>query len=131
LDFDHIIIGAGSAGCAVAKRLSESGYCQVPVLEAEEGGNSPQRHVPAGYYKITSNHKSDWRYKTEHFFGIANRASSWARGRFLDGNSVINGVHGLRVADTSIMPSIISGNTNAPAIMVGKRANALVLEDPR
>ena len=93
LDFDHIIIGAGSAGCAVAKRLSESGHCQVAVLEVEGGGNNPWLHVPVGCSKTTSNHKSDWRYKTEHFFGIANRASSWARGRFLDGNSVINGVH--------------------------------------
>ena len=131
MNFDHIIIGAGSAGCAVAKRLSESGHCQVAVLEVEGGGNNPWLHVPIGYSKTTSNHKSDWRYKTEHYSGIANRASSWSRGRFLDGNSSINGVHGLRVADTSIMPSIISGNTNAPAIMVGEKANALVLEDPQ
>ena len=100
MNFDHIIIGAVSAGCAVAKRLSESGPCQVAVADAEGGGNNPRLQVQAGYTKTKSNHKIDWRCKTEQYFGIANRANSWALGLFSNCNSSINGVQGLRIADT-------------------------------
>ena len=92
MDFDFIIIGAGSAGCAIANRLSESGNYRVALLEAGGRDSNPWIHVPVGYFKTMGNPNTDWRYVTEQDPGLNGRAISWPRGRVLGGSSSINGL---------------------------------------
>ncbi len=92
MEFDFIIIGAGSAGCALANRLSENGRFSVALLEAGPADRNPWIHVPVGYFKTMGNPKTDWRYKTEADAGIAGRSISWPRGKVLGGSSSINGL---------------------------------------
>ena len=92
MDFDYIIIGAGSAGCAVANRLSENGQYRVAVLEAGGRDSNPWIHVPVGYFKTMGNPKTDWCYQTEQDPGLNGRAIPWPRGRVLGGSSSINGL---------------------------------------
>jgi choline dehydrogenase len=92
MEFDFIVVGAGSAGCAVANRLSEDGKYSVALLEAGPRDTSPWIHIPVGYFKTMDNPKSDWRYKTEVDPGIAGRSIPWPRGRVLGGSSSINGL---------------------------------------
>jgi choline dehydrogenase len=89
-DFDYIIIGAGSAGCVLADRLSASGRHSVLVLEA---GGSDRRfwiQTPIGYGKIFYDEKVNWKYLTEPDTGINDRRSYWPRGKVLGGSSSIN-----------------------------------------
>jgi len=92
LKFDYVVIGAGSAGCAVASRLSESGKYTVAVLEAGPKDSSPWIHIPVGYFKTMGNPKSDWLYVAQADPGINGRAIPWPRGRVLGGSSSINGL---------------------------------------
>jgi choline dehydrogenase len=89
-DFDYIIIGAGSAGCVLADRLSASGRHRVLVLEA---GGSDRRfwiQTPIGYGKTFYDEKVNWKYLTEPDAGLNNRRSYWPRGKVLGGSSSIN-----------------------------------------
>jgi choline dehydrogenase len=89
-EFDYIIIGAGSAGCVLANRLSASGKYSVLVLEA---GGSDRRfwiQTPIGYGKIFYDERVNWKYVTENEAGINNRRSYWPRGKVLGGSSSIN-----------------------------------------
>jgi len=89
-EFDYIIIGAGSAGCVLADRLSASGRHRVLVLEA---GGSDKRfwiQTPIGYGKIFYDESVNWKYLTEPDAGIDNRRSYWPRGKVLGGSSSIN-----------------------------------------
>jgi len=92
LEFDYIIVGAGSAGCAIANRLSENGQYSVALLEAGGKDTNPWIHIPVGYFKTMGNPKTDWRYKTEADDGINGRSIPWPRGRVLGGSSSINGL---------------------------------------
>ncbi len=92
MEFDFIIVGAGSAGCALAARLSENGRHSVALLEAGPRDTNPWIHIPVGYFRTMGNPKSDWRYKTQEDPGIAGRSISWPRGRVLGGSSSINGL---------------------------------------
>lgn len=92
MEFDFVVIGAGSAGCALASRLSEDGRYTVALLEAGPKDTNPWIHVPVGYFRTMGNPKSDWRYKTEADPGIAGRSIPWPRGRVLGGSSSINGL---------------------------------------
>ena len=92
MKFDFVIIGAGSAGCAVASRLSEDGKYSVAVIEAGPKDRNPWIHVPVGYFKTMGNPKSDWRYVAQADSGINGRAIPWPRGRVLGGSSSINGL---------------------------------------
>ena len=92
MSFDFVIVGAGSAGCALANRLSEDGRYRVALLEAGPRDTNPWIHVPVGYFRTMGNPKSDWLYRTEPDQGIAGRAIPWPRGRVLGGSSSINGL---------------------------------------
>jgi choline dehydrogenase len=92
LEFDYVVVGAGSAGCAVANRLSENGKYQVAVIEAGGKDNNPWIHIPVGYFKTMDNPNTDWRYKTENDPGINGRSIPWPRGKVLGGSSSINGL---------------------------------------
>lgn len=92
MEFDYVIIGAGSAGCVLANRLSDGGKFQVALFEAGGRDTSPWIHVPVGYFKTMGNPKTDWGYVTEPDPGLNGRALKWPRGRVLGGSSSINGL---------------------------------------
>jgi len=91
MEADYVIVGAGSAGCVLADRLSEDG-AQVILLEAGPRDLHPWIHVPAGVLKLLKNPLVNWNYETEPQAGSGNRAIHWPRGRVLGGSSSINGM---------------------------------------
>ncbi len=89
---DYIVIGAGSAGCVVASRLSENAQDQVALLEAGPKDWNPWIHVPVGYFKTMHHPGTDWCYTTVADPGLNGRSLKWPRGRVLGGSSSINGL---------------------------------------
>jgi choline dehydrogenase len=89
---DFIVVGAGSAGCAVAARLSEDPAARVLLLEA--GGEDRNRwiHIPLGFGKTFADPSVNWCYETEPDPGAADRRVFWPRGKVLGGSSSINGM---------------------------------------
>ena len=92
MEFDFIVVGAGSSGCVLANRLSESGRYTVAVVEAGGRDSSPWIHIPVGYFKTMGNPKTDWCYQTEEDPGLNGRSLPWPRGKVLGGSSSINGL---------------------------------------
>lgn len=90
--FDYVVIGAGSAGCALANRLSADGTTRVALLEAGGRDTNPWIHVPVGYFKTIHNPATDWCYETEPDPGLGGRSLKWPRGKVLGGSSSINGL---------------------------------------
>lgn len=91
-NFDFIIIGAGSAGCVVANRLSENPRHRVLLIEAGTHDRNPWLHIPVGYFKTMHNPKTDWCYVTEPDAGLNQRQLKWPRGKVLGGSSALNGL---------------------------------------
>lgn len=91
LQTDYLVIGAGSAGCVVASRLSETG-ARVTLLEAGPRDRHPWIHIPAGVAKLLHHPKVNWNYSSEPENGTAGRAIHWPRGKVLGGSSSINGM---------------------------------------
>jgi choline dehydrogenase len=91
MDADYIVIGAGSAGCVIASRLSETG-ARVTLLEAGPRDRSPWIHIPAGVLKLLHHPVVNWNYSAAAGSGTANRAIHWPRGKVLGGSSSINGM---------------------------------------
>ncbi|TAK99287.1 MAG: choline dehydrogenase [Rhodospirillaceae bacterium] len=90
--FDHIIVGAGSAGCVLANRLSADPKRRVLLLEAGGEDWNPWIHVPIGYGKLFTHPKLNWLFSTEPEPGLNNRKIPQPRGRVLGGSSSINGL---------------------------------------
>jgi choline dehydrogenase len=90
--FDFIVVGAGSAGCVVANRLSENGRYRIALLEAGPRDRSLWIHLPIGYGKTMWDTKLNWRFYTEPEATMDGRRIYWPRGRVLGGSSSINGL---------------------------------------
>ncbi|GAB4376247.1 MAG: GMC family oxidoreductase N-terminal domain-containing protein [Kiloniellaceae bacterium] len=90
--FDYVIVGAGSAGCCLANRLSADPNVTVALLEAGGQDNWFWIHVPVGYLYTQNTPRTDWCYKTEAEPGLNGRALNYPRGRVLGGCSSINGM---------------------------------------
>jgi choline dehydrogenase len=91
--FDYVVVGAGSAGCVLADRLSEDGRYTVCVLEAGPPDSNLFLHIPAGFIKILFNPKYTWQFKTEPSPGSGGRRIPTTQGRTLGGSSAINGLN--------------------------------------
>jgi len=92
LEFDFIIVGAGSSGCVLANRLSADGRHSVALVEAGGKDISPWIHIPVGYFKTIKNPSLNWMYRTEPDPGLNGRSIDWPRGKTLGGSSSINGL---------------------------------------
>jgi len=95
-DFDYIIVGAGSAGCVLANRLSADPKNRVLLLEAGGRDNWIWFHVPAGYLFAIGNPRADWMFQTEKEPGLNGRALNYPRGKVIGGCSAINGMISMR-----------------------------------
>ncbi len=106
-DFDFVIVGGGSAGCVLANRLSALSSNKVLLLEAvgRTGIHGSIFH-PTSTCRMGGDPMS-----------------------VVDERLRVHGIQGLRVVDASIMPTIVSGNTNAPAIMIAKKASDVIIAD--
>ena len=90
--YDYIIVGAGSAGCALAYRLSRESSRRVLLLEAGGKDSSPLIHIPLGFAFLMKNPKVNWCYETEADPNMHHRRIAWPRGKVLGGTSCINGM---------------------------------------
>ena len=91
-EFDYIVVGAGSAGCVLADRLTASGRHKVLLLEAGGNDNHFWIHVPLGYGKLFSDARVNWLYQSEPEPELGGRSIIQPRGKVLGGSSSINGL---------------------------------------
>ena len=91
-EFDYIIVGAGSAGCVLANRLSADPSKRVLILEAGGNDNWIWFHIPVGYLFAIGNPRADWMFKTEPEPGLNGRTLNYPRGKVIGGCSAINGM---------------------------------------
>ncbi|MCL2713317.1 MAG: GMC family oxidoreductase N-terminal domain-containing protein [Alphaproteobacteria bacterium] len=95
-EFDYIVVGAGTAGCMVANRLSQNPGHSVLLLEAGGNDNWIWFHIPVGYLFAIGNPRSDWMFRTEAEPGLNGRALAYPRGKAIGGCSAINAMIAMR-----------------------------------
>jgi choline dehydrogenase len=89
-EYDYIVVGAGSAGCVLANRLTADGEHRVLLLEAGGGDRSPWIQVPIGYGRTFNDPRFNWMYQAQADPALDNRSAFWPRGKVLGGSSSIN-----------------------------------------
>jgi len=89
---DYVIVGAGSAGCVLANRLTEDPRVTVTLIEAGGKDTNPLIHIPAGFFKMLDHDKLTWKFRSEPDPGTNGRAIVYTRGRVIGGSSSINGL---------------------------------------
>ncbi|MEL7117141.1 MAG: GMC family oxidoreductase N-terminal domain-containing protein, partial [Pseudomonadota bacterium] len=109
-EFDFIIVGAGSAGCVLAERLTRCGRYTVLLLEAGQHDRLPWTRVPLGYGKTFHDARVNWRFRTTPEPGLAGREIYWPRGKGLGGSSAINGLVWMRGLPRDFEDWAASGN---------------------
>ena len=95
-DFDYIVVGAGTAGCILANRLSTNPKTRVLILEAGGSDNWIWFHIPVGYLFAIGNPRSDWMFRTEPEAGLNGRSLAYPRGKVIGGSSAINAMISMR-----------------------------------
>jgi choline dehydrogenase len=95
-DFDYIVIGAGTAGCILANRLSADPKRRVLILEAGGNDNWIWFHIPVGYLFAIGNPRSDWMFRTDAEPGLNGRSLAYPRGKVIGGCSAINAMISMR-----------------------------------
>src|ERR1700683_454612 len=95
-DYDCIIVGAGTAGCILANRLSADARRRGLRLEAGGTDNWIWYHIPAGYLFAIGNPRSDWMFRTESEPGLNGRSLAYPRGKVIGGSSAINAIISMR-----------------------------------
>ncbi|HTB03839.1 MAG TPA: GMC family oxidoreductase N-terminal domain-containing protein [Bradyrhizobium sp.] len=95
-EYDYIVIGAGTAGCIVANRLSADPGNRVLILEAGGSDNWIWFHIPVGYLFAIGNPRSDWMFRTEPEAGLNGRSLAYPRGKVIGGSSSINAMISMR-----------------------------------
>ncbi len=95
-DFDYIVVGAGTAGCILANRLSADPKTRVLILEAGGSDNWIWFHIPVGYLFAIGNPRSDWMFRTEPEAGLNGRSLAYPRGKVIGGSSAINAMISMR-----------------------------------
>jgi len=89
---DYVIVGAGSAGCVLANRLTEDPRVTVTLIEAGGKDTNPLIHIPAGFFKMLDHGKLTWKFRSEPDPGTNGRSIVYTRGRVIGGSSSINGL---------------------------------------
>lgn len=92
MEADYVIVGAGSAGCVLANRLTEDANTRVILIEAGGRDWNPLIHIPAGYMKLLEHPTITWGFKADKASGLNGREINYPRGRVLGGSSSINGM---------------------------------------
>jgi choline dehydrogenase len=95
-EFDFVVVGAGTAGCIVANRLSANPNHRVLLLEAGGRDNWIWFHIPVGYLFAIGNPRSDWMFRTEPEAGLNGRSLAYPRGKVIGGSSAINAMISMR-----------------------------------